>query len=126
MPPLITREKLNLLNKEFYGNNNIMGRDRLFNLLRKNYGEEAPSRRQIASWLKRDDIKELIKPVILKNIIYYEALLYNNNKILISRDYLLNNKTEMIRNFETNNNLKFYINTNTKTGKKTTRFYFNY
>jgi hypothetical protein len=125
MPPLITREKLNLLNKEFYGNNNIMGRDRLFNLLRKNYGEEAPSRRQIASWLKRDDIKELIKPVILKNIIYYEALLYNNNKILISRDYLLNNKTDMIRNFETNNNLKFYINTNTKTGKKTTRFYFN-
>ena len=52
-PPLITNH-LKILNDVFYKKHNYFGRDKLFNLLRDKYGEEiAPSRRQIADWLKQ-------------------------------------------------------------------------
>jgi transposase InsO family protein len=51
------------LNKEFYENHNYFGRDRLFNLLRDKYGDEiAPSRRQIAEFLKNQEINQLYHP----------------------------------------------------------------
>jgi hypothetical protein len=58
-PPLSTNQ-LKILNKEFYENHNYFGRDRLFNLLRDKYGEEiSPSRRQIAEFLKNQEINQL-------------------------------------------------------------------
>ena len=40
MAPPPTLEHLSILNKEFYDNYNIFGRDKLFNILREKYGEE--------------------------------------------------------------------------------------
>jgi transposase InsO family protein len=61
-PPLSTNQ-LKILNKEFYENHNYFGRDRLFNLLRDKYGDEiAPSRRQIAEFLKNQEINQLYHP----------------------------------------------------------------
>ena len=61
-PPLSTNQ-LKILNKEFYENHNYFGRDRLFNLLRDKYGEEiSPSRRQIAEFLKNQEINHLYHP----------------------------------------------------------------
>jgi len=45
MAPPLTIKQLEILNTEFYKNLNFFGRDKLFNLLRDKYGEEAGSRR---------------------------------------------------------------------------------
>ena len=51
MSPPLTTNHLKILNKEFYDNKNLFGRDKLFNLLRDKYGDEiSPSRRQIAEF----------------------------------------------------------------------------
>ena len=61
-PPLSTNH-LKILNDEFYKNHNYFGRDKSFNLLRDKYGDEiSPSRRQIASWLKQQEINQLYHP----------------------------------------------------------------
>jgi transposase InsO family protein len=63
MSPPLTTNHLKILNKEFYENHNYFGRDRLFNLLRDKYGDEiAPSRRQIAEFLKNQEINQLYHP----------------------------------------------------------------
>jgi hypothetical protein len=63
MSPPLTTNHLKILNDEFYKNHNYFGRDKLFNLLRDKYGDEiSPSRRQIASWLKQQEINQLYHP----------------------------------------------------------------
>ena len=63
MSPPLTTNHLKILNDEFYKKHNYFGRDKLFNLLRDKYGEEiAPSRRQIADWLKQQEINQLYAP----------------------------------------------------------------
>ena len=63
MSPPLTTQHLKILNDEFYKNHNYFGRDKLFNLLRDKYGEEiSPSRRQIADWLKQQEINQLYAP----------------------------------------------------------------
>ena len=62
MAPPLTKEPLQILNKEFYKNLNFFGRDRLFNILRTKYGDESPSRRQIAEWLSHQEINQLYAP----------------------------------------------------------------
>ena len=63
MTPPLTTQHLKILNKEFYDNKNLFGRDKLFNLLRDKYGEEiSPSRRQIAEFLKNQEINQLYRP----------------------------------------------------------------
>ena len=52
MSPPLTINHLKILNKEFYENLNFFGRDKLFNILRTKYGDESPSRRQVAEFLK--------------------------------------------------------------------------
>ena len=42
MSPPLTKEHLQILNKEFYENYNFFGRDKLFNMLRNIYGDESP------------------------------------------------------------------------------------
>ena len=41
---------------------NFFGRDKLFNLLRDKYGDKAMSRRQIADWLKQQEINQIYTP----------------------------------------------------------------
>jgi len=62
MAPPLTKEHLQILNKEFYENLNFFGRDKLFNMLRNKYGDESPSRRQIADFLKNQEINQLYSP----------------------------------------------------------------
>ena len=62
MSPPLTKEQLEILNKEFYENLNFFGRDKLFNILRNKYGDEAPSRRQVADFLKNQEINQLYSP----------------------------------------------------------------
>ena len=62
MSPPLTKEHLQILNKEFYENYNFFGRDKLFNMLRNKYGDESPSRRQISDWLSQQEINQLYAP----------------------------------------------------------------
>ena len=58
----LSSEQLSILNKEFYENLNFFGRDKLFNLLRDKYGDKAMSRRQIADWLKQQEVNQIYTP----------------------------------------------------------------
>lgn len=60
-PPL-TSTQLEILNKEFYTNKNLFGRDKLYFLLRDKYPKNHPSRRQINEWLKLQEINQLYHP----------------------------------------------------------------
>jgi len=63
MAPPITKNHLQQLNKEFYENLNFFGRDKLYNLIRDKYGEDkSPSRRQVADWLKQQEINQIYTP----------------------------------------------------------------
>ena len=62
MSPPLTKEHLQILNKEFYDNLNFFGRDKLFNMLRTKYGDESPSRRQISDWLSQQEVNQLYAP----------------------------------------------------------------
>ena len=42
MPPPLNKNKLEILNKEFYDNKNLFGRDKLYALLKEKYGDDAP------------------------------------------------------------------------------------
>ena len=59
MAPPLTLKHLSILNKEFYENLNLFGRDKLYNLIRDKYGDKAMSRRQIADWLKQQEINQI-------------------------------------------------------------------
>ena len=62
MAPPLNKIQLKILNTEFYENKNLFGRDKLFTLLKQKYEKEAPSRRQIAEWLKLQEINQLYTP----------------------------------------------------------------
>ena len=63
MSPPLTTQHLKILNDEFYKHHNYFGRDKLFNLLRDKYGDKiSPSRRQIAEFLKNQEINQLYHP----------------------------------------------------------------
>jgi transposase InsO family protein len=63
MAPSLTLNHLQQLNKEFYKNLNFFGRDKLYNLIRDKYGEDkSPSRRQVADWLKQQEINQIYTP----------------------------------------------------------------
>jgi hypothetical protein len=62
MSPPLSKKHLEILNTEFYKNKYLFGRDKMFNLLRNKYEDEAPSRRQIADFLKNQEINQLYHP----------------------------------------------------------------
>ena len=62
MAPPLTKEQLEILNKEFYGNYNFFGRDKIFNLLKNKYADESPSRRQISDWLQQQEVNQIYTP----------------------------------------------------------------
>jgi hypothetical protein len=62
MTPSITTNQLDILNKEFYENTNIFGRDKLYFLIKDRYDDKAPSRRQVAEWLAKQVINQIFRP----------------------------------------------------------------
>jgi len=64
MTPPLTTQHLKILNKEFYENKALFGRDKLFFLLRDKYGDEiSPIRRQIASWVETTRNQSVKSPI---------------------------------------------------------------
>ena len=59
MAPPLSKEKLDILNTEFYTNMNFFGRDKLYTILRQKYPDKAISRRQIAEWLQNQEVNQL-------------------------------------------------------------------
>jgi transposase InsO family protein len=62
MAPPLTSKQLELLNTEFYFNLQFFGRDKLYTILRQKYPDKAISRRQIAEWLKNQEVNQLYHP----------------------------------------------------------------
>ena len=69
-------------------------------------------------------ISKIIKPVINDNVIYYEVKWKGYNETTLEpRDVLLKDVPKMINQYEKKNKLKFYVNTNKKSGEKTQRYH---
>jgi len=62
MAPPLTKEQLEILNEECYENYIFFGRDRLFSMLRTKYGDDSPSRRQVAESLKLQEVNQIYTP----------------------------------------------------------------
>ena len=62
MAPPLTKEQLEILNKFFYKDLMMFGRDKLFNFLRSEYPDKEISRRQIADWLSQQEVNQLYAP----------------------------------------------------------------
>ena len=58
----MTKEQLEVLNKVFYKDLMMFGRDKLFNFLRSEYADKEISRRQISDWLKLQEVNQLYAP----------------------------------------------------------------
>ena len=56
MAPPFDSKQLDILNKEFYVNKNLFGRDKLYFIIKSKYQDTAPSRRQIAEWLALQEV----------------------------------------------------------------------
>ena len=62
MAPPLDSKQLDILNKEFYDNKNLFGRDKLYHIIKSKYLDTAPSRRQIAEWLALQEVNQLYHP----------------------------------------------------------------
>ena len=62
MAPPLDSKQLDILNKEFYVNKNLFGRDKLYQIIKSKYEDTAPSRRQIAEWLAQQEVNQLYHP----------------------------------------------------------------
>ena len=62
MAPPLDSKQLDILNKEFYVNKNLFGRDKLYFIIKSKYQDTAPSRRQIAEWLALQEVNQLYHP----------------------------------------------------------------
>ena len=62
MAPPLTKEQLEVLNKVFYKDLMMFGRDKLFNFLRSEYTDKEISRRQVAEWLSQQEVNQLYAP----------------------------------------------------------------
>jgi len=62
MTPPITTKQFEILNTEFYEFKNLFGRDKLYQILKNKYEDEAPSRRQVAEWLSNQEINQIYHP----------------------------------------------------------------
>jgi hypothetical protein len=55
-------KQLDILNKWFYVNKNLLGRDKLYQIIKSKYEETLPSRTQIAEWLSQQEVNQLYHP----------------------------------------------------------------
>jgi len=130
MAPPLTKEQLEVLNKVFYKDQMMMGRDKLYEFLRSEYADKRITRRQVAEWLCHQEINQkfviskLIKPVIKDNTEYYEVQWKGYcGTTLELRDELLEDVPKMVKQYEKKNKIAFYDSKNKKTNKITRRIY---
>mmetsp|Transcript_10377 Transcript_10377/g.13553 ORF Transcript_10377/g.13553 Transcript_10377/m.13553 type:complete len:136 (-) Transcript_10377:1816-2223(-) len=62
MAPNLSKEQKELLQKLYYDDNMIFGRDKLYKFVQTNYKDSKISRRQIASWLSKQEVNQIHKP----------------------------------------------------------------
>jgi len=62
MAPPLSKYQLELLNKVFYTEKMMFGRDKLFAYLKDKYPDKAISRRQISEWLSNQEVNQLYHP----------------------------------------------------------------
>ena len=130
MSPPLTKEQLEVLNKVFYKDQMMVGRDKLYDFLRSEYADKRISRRQVAEWLCHQEINQkfviskLVKPVIKDNTEYYEVQWKGYcGTTLELRDELLEDVPKMVNLYEKKNKIAFYDSKNKKTNKITRRIY---
>ena len=130
MAPPLTKEQLEVLNKVFYKDQMMMGRDKLYDFLRSEYADKRITRRQVAEWLCHQEINQkfviskLIKPVIKDNTEYYEVQWKGYcGTTLELRDELLEDVPKMVKQYEKKNKIAFYDSKNKKTNKVTRRIH---
>ena len=130
MSPPLTKEQLEILNKVFYKDQMMMGRDKLYEFLRSEYAEKRISRRQISDWLCHQEINQkfviskLIKPVIKDSKEYYEVQWKGYRETTLEpREVLLKDVAKMVNQYEKKNKIAFYDSKNKKTNKITRRIY---
>ena len=130
MAPPLTKEQLEVLNKVFYKDQMMMGRDKLYEFLRSEYADKRITRRQVAEWLCHQEINQkfviskLIKPVIKDNTEYYEVQWKGYcGTTLELRDELLEDVPKMVKQYEKKNKIAFYDSKNKKTNKVTRRIH---
>jgi len=130
MAPPLTKEQLEVLNKVFYKDQMMVGRDKLYDFLRSEYADKRISRRQVAEWLCHQEINQkfviskLVKPVIKDNTEYYEVQWKGYcGTTLELRDELLKDVPKMVNLYEKKNKIAFYDSKNKKTNKITRRIY---
>ena len=101
MAPPLDSKQLDILNKEFYVNKNLFGRDKLYQIIKSKYEDTAPSRRQIAEWLAQEEVNQLYRPskgkakdikssVTTPNTILAIGLINMENFMVNNFKYLLN------------------------------------
>ena len=61
MAPPLDSKQLDILNKEFYVNKNLFGRDKLYHIIKSKYLDTAASRRQIAEWLAQQEVNQIYR-----------------------------------------------------------------
>ena len=55
----VSSRSAKMLKKAFYGENNIMGRDSLFYILKKQCPKTHPTEDEIETWLKRQEVQQI-------------------------------------------------------------------
>jgi len=66
MAPPLDSKQLDILNKEFYVNNKLFGRDKLYQIIKSKYEDAAPFKRKIAKWLAQQEVNQLYHPSKVK------------------------------------------------------------
>jgi hypothetical protein len=76
--------------------------------------------------LQKFSISKSIKPIMNDDVAYYDVKWIGYNETTLEpREVLLKDVPKMVNQFEKNNKITFYKNTNKTTGKKTQRFNIN-
>jgi len=58
-PVEVSSRSAKMLKKAFYDENNMMGRDSLFYILKKQYPKTHPTEDEIETWLKRQEVQQI-------------------------------------------------------------------
>ena len=56
----VSSRSAKMLKKAFYDENNMMGRDSLFYILKKQYPKTHPTEDEIETWLKRQEVQQIL------------------------------------------------------------------
>ena len=55
----LTKRQEDMLNQEYYNKKNMVGRDKLYFSLRRQYGPDAPTQKAINDWLQQQNVHQV-------------------------------------------------------------------